>query len=257
MIAMVVLTFASCETEVEDPAGLRGEGVIPSISNVNPAVFDSNDLENTFVQFSVNVDDPAVSEAIVVASYKRDKRRTEVVRVSNFPATVKLQLSEVASKLGIQLESVALGDEFNFEVLTVQGGNTYRSNAGLNAAVVCAYNPELATGSYRAVSEGWAVDGTVTITADPENPFILYVAGLAALDGVNEDLGPLKLEVNELNYDVTAAKTVLASTAFGYTNFSYAGSGKLNTCDGTFTMLFTITVDQGSFGSYDFTLTRN
>jgi hypothetical protein len=257
LIATMVLTFASCETEVIDPAGLRGEGVVPSISNVNPAVYDSNDLENTFVQFSVGIDDPAVSEAIIVASYKNDLRRTEVARLSSFPATVKLQLKDVASKLGIQLGSVALGDVFNFEVLTVQGGQTYRSNAALNAAVVCAYNPALATGNYRAVSADWAVDGTVTITADPDDPYILYVSGLAALDGVTEDLGPLKLEVNALNYDVTAVKTVLASQAFGYTNFAYAGSGKLNTCDGTFTMLFSITVDQGSFGSYDFTLTRN
>jgi hypothetical protein len=257
LIATLVLTFASCETEVEDPAGLRGEGVVPSISNVNPAVYDSNDLNNTFVQFSVGVDDPAVNEVIVVASYKGDKRRTEIMRVSTFPATVKLQLKDVAAKLGLQLGSVALGDVFNFEVLTVQGANTYRSNAALNAAVVCAYNPALVTGSYRAVSAGWEADGTVTITADPNDPFILYIAGLAALDGLTEDLGPLKLQVNKLNYDVTAVKTVLASKAWSYTNFAYAGSGKLNTCNGTFTMLFSVTVDQGSFGSYDWTLTRN
>jgi hypothetical protein len=65
------------------------------------------------------------------------------------------------------------------------------------------------------------------------------------------------LEVNELNFDVVAVKTVLASAAWSYTNFAYAGSGKLNTCDGTFEIFFTITVDQGSFGSYDFVLTKN
>lgn len=257
LITALVLVFSSCETEVIDPAGLRGEGVFPTITDLNPAVYDSNDLENTFVQFTVDIDDPKVNEVIVLASLNGDKKRVEMTRLNNFPGTVKLMLSEVASKLGMQLNDVELGDIFNIELQTIQGGKTYFSNAAFNAAVVCAYNPELVTGSYRAVSEGWAVDGNVTITADPADEFVLYVSGLAALDGLTEDQGPLRLEVNELNFDVVAVKTVLASTAWSYTNFAYAGSGKLNTCDGTFEMLFTITVDQGSFGAYDFVLTKN
>lgn len=257
LITALILVVSSCETEVTDPAGLRGEGVFPTITGLNPAVYDSNDLENTFVQFTVDVDDSRVSEVVVLASLNGDKKREEIARVSSFPGTVKLPLSEVASKLGMQLSSVKLGDIFNIELQTIQGGKTYFSNAAFNAAVVCAYNPELVTGSYRAVSEGWAVDGNVEITADPDNEFVLYVTGLAALDGLTEDQGPLRMEVNELNYDVVAVKTVLASSAFGYTNIAYAGSGKLNTCDGTFEMLFTITVDQGSFGAYDFVLTKN
>jgi hypothetical protein len=257
LLAVLVLVFSSCETEVIDPAGLRGEGVFPAITDLNPAVYDSNDLGNTFVQFKVDIDDPKVSEVIVLASLNGDKKRVEITRLTNFPGTVKLMLSDVASKLGMQLNDVELGDIFNIELQTIQDGKTYFSNAAFNAAVVCAYNPELVTGSYRAVSADWAVDGNVTITADPNNEFVLYVSGLAALDGLTEDKGPLRLEVNELNYNVVAVKTVLASKAWSYTNFAYAGSGKLNTCNGRFEMLFTITVDQGSFGAYDFILTKN
>ncbi len=257
LIASMVLAFSACETDVEDPAGLRGEAVIPEITDLRPAVFDSKDMENTFVQFTVEVDDPAVSEAIIVASYQGDMSRTEITRISSFPATVKLELTEVASKLGLQLSNLGLGDIFTFEILTVQNGNTYRSSASFNSAIVCAYNPDLVTGSYHAFSGGWPMDGNVTITADPEDPYTLYVSGLAEYDGLTEDQGPLKMVVNPDNFDVTAVKTVLASDAWGYTNYSYAGSGKLNTCDGTFNMLFNITVDQGSFGSYDFVLTKN
>lgn len=257
LIASLFLIFSACETDVDDPAGLREVGVVPAITGLNPAVYDSNDLENTFVQFTVDLDDPRVNEVVVLASLNGDKKRVEMTRLNNFPGTVKLMLSDVASKLGMQLNDVELGDIFNIELQTIQNGKAYYSNAAFNAAVVCAYNPEMVTGSYRAVSAGWAVDGNVTITADPDDEFVLYVSGLAALDGLNEDQGPLRLEVNELNYDVVAVKTVLASTAWSYTNFAYAGSGKLNTCDGTFEMLFTITVDQGSFGAYDFVLTKN
>ncbi|MCA1760540.1 MAG: hypothetical protein LC658_12305 [Bacteroidales bacterium] len=257
LITALVLVFSSCETEVIDPAGLRGEGVVPGIEDFIPQTFDILDLNNTFIQFTVVIDDPKVNEVIVLASVNGDKRRTEITRVSSFPGTVKLMLSELASKLGMQLNDVKLGDTFNIELQTIQDGKTYFSSAAFNAGVVCAYDSELVTGSYRAVSAGWAVDGNVTITADPDDEFVLYVSGLAALDGLDEDKGPLRLEVNELNFDVIAVKTVLASSAFGYTNIAYAGSGKLNTCDGTFEMLFTITVDQGSFGAYDFVLTKN
>lgn len=257
LIAVIALAFTSCETEVIDPAGARDEAIIPEITELRPAVFDSKDMENTFVQFTLNVDEPSVSEAIVIASYNNDMSRTEITRVSSFPATIQLKLADVVSELGMQLDEVSLGDAFTFEVLTIQNGKTYRSSASFVSSVVCAYDVEAVTGSYRAVSDAWAVDGTVTITADPADEYTLYVAGLAALDGLTEDKGPLKLVINPDNFDVTAVKTALASSAFGYTNLSYAGSGKLNTCDGSYQMLFNITVDQGSFGSFDFTFTKN
>lgn len=259
LIAAMVLTFASCETDVDDPAGSRSEGVVPAIIDLNPAVYDSNDLDNTFIQFTLDVDAPA-TEASVVVSLNGDQRRVVVGTYTTFPATVQVLLSAAAEKLGMTLAQVELGDAFNFEVVTVVGGKSYFSSAAFNAPVVCAYNPDLVSGSYRAVSDGWGVDGNVTITVDPEDDFIVYVAGLETIDGVNEDLGPLKMIVNPLNFEVEAVKTVLASVVTwnpAYTNMAYAGSGLLNTCTGTYTMLFAITVDQGSFGSYDFVLTKN
>ncbi len=256
LIAAMVLTFASCETQVDDPAGPRGTAVVPSITNLNPAVFDSNELETTFVQFTLGLEAPA-TEAIVVVSLNGDKARAEVGTYTSFPANIQILLSDVVTELGMTLEQVELGDIFNFEVGAVIGGKTYYSNAAFNAPVVCAYNPDLVTGSYRAVSAGWAVDGNVTITVDPEDDYVVYVAGLVVLDGQVEDQGPLKMIVNPLDFSVTAVKTVLGTSFFGYDNVAYAGSGILNTCTGTYEMLFTITVDQGSFGSHDFVLTKN
>lgn len=260
LIAALVLTFSSCETEVVDPAGLRDVGVVPKITNLNPAVYDSNDLENTFVQFTIEVDDPKVNEVIVVASFNGDKKRTEIIKVSSFPTTVKLVLSEVASKLGIPIASVKAADVFNIELINVQSGTSYFSNAAFNAAVVCGYDPAMVTGSYHAVSDGWGLDGDVTITVDPVNEFIIYVTGLAAVEGLNEDKGPLKMIVNELDFSVIAEKSVLASDVvpwgLTYTNYYYQGFGVLNTCDGTYNMTFTIGIDQGSWGAYDFVLTK-
>jgi len=261
LITVLVLIISSCETEVEDPAGLRGVGVVPEVTDLNPAVYDSNDLENTFVQFTVNVDNPNVTEVIVVASFKGDKRRTEITRLSSFPATVKIMLSDVVAKFGIELSSIVPADVVNFELITVQGSTSYFSSAAFNSAVVCGYDPAIVSGSYHAVSEGWGLDGNVTITVDPENEYIVYVAGLAAIEGLNEDQGPLKMIINELDFSVIAEKTVLASDVapwgLPYTGYNYQGFGELNTCDGTYTMTFTIGVDQGSWGAYDFVLTKN
>jgi len=257
VLAAMVFIFSACETEVDDPAGVRGVGVVPSITNLNPAVFDVNNPENTFIKFDLNVESTLVSEAKITVSFNGDYSRVEIKSITTFPSNILIYMHEAATALGIQLDSIKPGDVFNFEVLTIQGSKTYRSSASFNVAVVCAYDPNFVTGSYHAFSEAWIVDGNITITVDPEDEYIVYVAGLAALDGLNEDQGPLKMVINPLNYEVTAVKTVLASDAWGYTNFAYEGEGLLNTCDGSYTMLFTITVDQGSFGSYEFTFTKN
>lgn len=255
LVAMV-FAFASCETEVEDPAGARGVGFVPSITNLNPAVFDVNDPSNTFIQFDLDADANVVSEVKLIVSYNGDMKRVQVKTFNTFPQNVKIFMHEAATALGISLDNIEAGDNFTIEAVTIQGDKTYRSNAAINAAVVCAYDPDMVTGTYRAVSADWAVDGTVTLTVDPQDEYIIYVAGLAGLDGLTEDQGPLKMVVNPLDFSVTAERTVLASIAFTYTNIAYEGSGLLNTCNGTYEMLYTITVDQGSFGAYAFTLTK-
>ncbi len=258
MITTLVLFFASCETEVVDPAGLRGVGVVPEISNLDPAVYDSNDLENTFIQFTV--DAPGVSEVSVVASFKGNQKRVEVANVNSFPATLKLSLNEVASKLGVQLSSILPADVVNIELITVKDGVKYYSSAAFNAAVVCGYDPAMVTGSYHAVSDDWGLDGNVTITVDPTDEYVVYVSGLAAVEGLDET-GPLKMIINSKDYSVNAVKSVLAPDVapwdLPYTGYYYEGFGTLNSCDGTFTMTYTIGIDQGSWGANNFVLTKN
>lgn len=256
LLFLMVFAFSACETEVEDPAGLRGVGIIPSITNFNPAVFDVKDLANTFIQFDLDVNTSTVSEVKIVVSFNGDKKRVEIKNFTTFPATVQIFAHEAASLLGIQISDIDPGDVFNFELLTVQGSDVYRSSAAFNAAAVCKYDPDFVSGAYYVVSDDWGSEGNVTLSVDPDDPYIIYVSGLAAIDGVNEDQGPLKMEVNKLNFEVIAEKTVLASNAFGYTNFSYQGFGILNTCNGAYDMNFTITVDQGSFGQFSFKFTK-
>ena len=57
--------------------------------------------------------------------------------------------------------------------------------------------------------------------------------------------------INPLNFEVTVDRQVLVSDLspwdLTYTNLAYEGFGKVNTCDGSYNMTFTISVDQGNF----------
>jgi hypothetical protein len=232
---------------------------------------------------------PEFDKLTLMVAHKGDYANAKVLvdNITSTPHQFTVSLNNLISAIP-QLNSVAdiqIGDYFTFYVNVTKGGKEYpvykivgdraiRTIApGLitalrnveNAAAItdlridvpCAFDPLLVVGNYRAVSSAWDVDGPVTITADPNDPFIVYVAGLAALDGLNENLGPLKMVIDPNSYNVAAVKTALASNAWGYSNFSYQGSGKLNTCNGTYSMSFSITVDQGTFANNQaFTFTK-
>jgi hypothetical protein len=117
----------------------------------------------------------------------------------------------------------------------------------------------MAVGSYLAVSapDQWNSKGDITITVDPVDNTKVYVAGLASIDGLTEDKGPLVMHINPLTFEVTADRTVICSNFWGYTNGAYEGTGTFNSCSGAFIMSFTISVDEGGFGTFKYTFTRN
>jgi hypothetical protein len=263
LIASMAMMLVSCD-EYENPVGSRGVGVVPSISSIDPGVFDSNNPTTTYVQFVVDVPEESassVSEAIIQLSFNEKWERVEYSTITTFPATIKILLSDAASKLGLVLDSITLGDVVNIEVLTVTNGQTYRSKIGvLNAALVCVYDPDKVSGAYHSVSSDWGSEGDITITVDPSDEYTLYVYGLEEMEGLTEDVGPLKMVVNKTDYSVEAPRSIMVSSlapwGYSYTNLAYGGEGTLNTCDGTYEMAFEISVDQGSFGTYNFVFTK-
>jgi len=257
IIFTVIMFLFSCE-ELKDPAGLRGKAVVPYLEDVNPAIFDSKDLENSYVQFVVDLPEGTNADKIVVeGSYADNLERVVITELTSFPSTVRITAADAAQKLGLDLADISNGDIFTFELVTTSKGLTTHSSAVLQVPVACAYEQALATGNYHCVSPDWGSDGTITITGDPEDPYTVYVSGLEEIEGLVEDQGPLPMTINPINYSVTAPKTVIASDAWGYHDIAYEGNGKYSSCDGTYTMLFTITVVEGTFGTFSFTFTRN
>jgi hypothetical protein len=256
-----VVLFTACETDNDDPAGRRSVGIVGTIADVNPAIFIDGELEESFTSFVLDIpENTSFDEAYVVASYNGVSQRVRIKDVDAFPAEITITTQEAADVLGITLDKISSKEDdfFVFELVTVSNGVVSRSNAAVTIRVVCPFDPAMTIGGYTAVSSDWGANGGITIEADEEDPYTLYVYGLAELDGLTGDGGPLVMKINPLSFDVTADKKVLASSAFsGYTDIAYAGNGVFNSCNGAYEMLFAISVAQGNFGSFAFTFSRN
>jgi hypothetical protein len=255
-IVILMMYSISCE-ELPDPAGERGVAVVPGISGLNPAVFDVNNLQNSYVRFTVNLPvGTSVSKATLVVSYNNNHADAIISELTSFPSVVTVRSSDAAQKLGITLTEIERGDVFGFELLITEGGRTTRSTP-LTVPVACVYSTAMSTGSFHSVSEDWNSEGDITITADPVDPYKVYVSGLEEMEGLVEDLGPLVMHIDPITFAVTVPRKAIASDAWGYNNIAYEGTGTFSTCDGIYTMSFEISVDEGSWGTNAFIFTKN
>jgi len=256
-IFTLIILFSGCE-ETKDPAGRRNVGVVPVISDAAGGFI--NGEPGSTVSFSVSLPDGVtVENAQVQVAHEGNMVRAKLSDVASFPASITITLGDVMGKLGLSQADIQNGDIIYIEVITEKDGLTTRSNAALQITVLCMFEPALAAGNYHSVSppEEWNSEGNITITADPVDPYKLYVKGLETLEGLNEDGGPLVMHISPGSFAVTADKTVLASEAWGDTNLAYEGTGLFNSCTGTYSMDFHISTDQGDYGTYHFAFTRN
>lgn len=262
LLLVFVFLLGACEDTNENLVQQRGVAVVPSISNVEPSFF-TTDFDNAFVQFDVNLPEgTSVDAAELHASFK-DK--TALIQpITSFPSTIKLTAREVMNKLGLSDQQVDVVDnnQFNFFVQTTSNGVTTRSRTGaLRTLVTCEFDEALAVGDYRVVSADWDVEGDVTLTADPDDPYKIYVAGLFEMEGGAPNDNLLELNISRTSFEIeAAAKQILGSTtpwASVYTDYGYTVRGGLfKSCDGTFDVQVQITVAQGSFGNFNFTFRR-
>lgn len=281
-----VLFFTTCQKDPKLPMPNLQLAVIPLVTKDK-----TKDQNISFLNLA------GFSGSVIVDVYYKDKPKSMDLMVSmnnsqvfsglvksditTFPTTVDFNLPALVDILpGLDsIKQLQLGDYFKFYVdMTLPDGTIVKGNDTLYASsnssivnlpgsslsvkytVACPLDPALTVGSFHAVCADFGVDGNITITADPVDPNTLYVVGLETIDGSIEDKGPLVMHLDPLTDEVTADKTVIASvTGWGppYHNIAYEGKGTYNTCTATFDMTFTITVTEGSFGDFAYTITKN
>jgi len=256
LIIILLLFSISCE-ELPDPAGERGVAVVPAVGDINPGIFDSKNLDNSYVEFVVSLPEGETADKItVLGSYKENYERVTIAEFTSFPATVRITSADAAQKLGVSLGSIVNGDVFVFEILTLANGKATRSSAFLRVPVACAYDVALATGNYHAVSD-WPSDYNVTIAADPADPYKILITGLGELDGITEDNGPFVINIDPATYNITCETNTISSDYYGYGAVTYSGDGVYSSCSGSYVLYIDISVGAyGSQGIYTFELTR-
>jgi hypothetical protein len=283
LVVIGTFLFTTCQKEPKLPFPTIQTGVIPvvkkdktkdqSISFLNLAGFKATVILDVYygekpksMKLMVVMNDSVFQTAVI----KSD--------ITTFPTSVDITTSGLVGKVpGLtDINQLKLGDKFKFYVdMTLQDGTVVEGNSDLYVngntsvanlpnsslnvvyTVACALNPALITGSYHSVSLDWNSEGDISITADPGDPYKLYVKGLYTIEGGNEDKGPLVMHLDPLTYDVTADKTIIATDYFGYVNGTFAGKGTYDTCTGTYVMKLEISVSVGTFGEFTFTFTRN
>lgn len=252
------LIISSCEDTNESLVGSRGVAVVPTIADINPAFYTS-DLASSYVAFTVDLEEgDTVDSAEVQVTFNGE---TAVLQnIESFPSTVTITATDAMTALGLTESDVNIDDYFLCHVVTTKGGISTRSSAAIKIFVTCEFDSALTEGSYHVVSEGWEVEGDVTLTADPDNPYLIGISGLYEMEGGAPNDNVLYLTVNPSNFNVTHETTKLGSSApWGqYTNYYYGPvSGLYKSCTGSFEMTFAITVDEGAFGNYSFVFTKN
>lgn len=147
-------------------------------------------------------------------------------------------------------------------------GQNLTAFTGLTSAdvvvnVPCELKPAMMVGSYYMASDDWAAWGDVTIEADPANPFKVFIYGAAGAEGLVDNGNGIEINIDPVTYAASGVKTVLSANLApwglgGYTNYYYQpNTVSYNTCNGSYSMVVRIGVDQGSWGNFNYLFTRN
>ena len=285
ILAAGIFLLPTCQKDRDLRMPELRKGIIPVVEKdgtKDMVIFDNN-LSGFAGKVTVALlypDEPKKVDLMVSMNDDPDNTGTAIADIKTWPASYDVTITKLVDLLP-KLDNASqlkAGDFFRFYCdITLMDGTLIHGNDTLYAAyssgiynipgaspdvvfpVACGYEPALASGSYNAFSppDQWAISGPISITVDPVDNTKLFVTGLAALDGVTEDKGPLVMHIDPVTFAVVADKTVLASDAWGETNIAYEGSGSFNSCTGLYEMNFNISTDQYDYGVFSFTFTRN
>lgn len=260
-----LILMVSCEDTNENLVGSRGIAVIPTISDLTPASPSLSSFSEDTITFTVSLPEGETVDAAEIEVVYEGMSAT-VKEISSFPAEIVIIGTDLLDALNITSDDVELGTSMFLYVLTTSSGLTTRSSAYVEAQLPCEFDAALTVGSYYEESEDWYVSGDVTCTAAEGDPYTIYISGIAANEGLasyyNNDL---EIHIDPDNYKITGGSILIAddlsewgSNYASYTNYTLGVvDGKYSSCDGTYTINIEATVDQGSFGTYEFVFTQN
>ena len=138
IVIFTILLVFGCSTNEDDLMQPFATGaVLPEITEVNSSFFDILDVNNAYVDFTVNADMNLAESVTIEKTYRGMK--TEIGTYTSMPVNVSITAEQaVADVDGVSVGDIELGDVFLFEVVTTsKTGLRSRSNVIVNAPVAC------------------------------------------------------------------------------------------------------------------------
>ncbi|MDR0687336.1 MAG: hypothetical protein LBF55_01450 [Prevotellaceae bacterium] len=283
LAAAALCAFAGCKKELPYPIDEVKRGVLIDIVRApgSDGVLAAGETTGSYkVKLTIpeyQGDYSSLSHAQLLAVLTNAQgtttSRVAVDNITGFPKEVDVNIADVYGKFG--LTAPALGEVLYFTTNVVlkngdliPGWSEYmgfnnRAFSGwkvddraysynVRYPVACPLDVDDFVGEKTIDDEWWEDSYPVTVSKRSETE--LAVSGLFEGDADND----LIITIDPTTHTVSIAKQVLVVAdkwwGAGYTNFSLAGSGTIDACDGKITFSATATVDQGSFGAVAFTI---
>lgn len=138
IITLIIALVFGCSTNEDDLMQPFVTGaVFPEITEVESSFFDIADVNNAYINFTVNVNTETAESITIEKTYKGSK--TEIGTFTSVPVDINVTAEEAVADIdGISVGDLELGDVFLFEVIvTSKTGLRTRSNVIMNAPVAC------------------------------------------------------------------------------------------------------------------------
>ena len=122
---------------------------------------------------------------------------------------------------------------------------------------LCEFETSMLVGKFYWVNDDWEHSGALTLEADPDDPYKIYLVGVPLqLEGEDEDEdfewngNKITLIVDEEDYSISGPKVSIAPSLWGYSGayFEVLG-GVFDFCTGEYIVNFRVGVTAGTFGS--------
>jgi len=254
------LLIISCKDTNENLVQDRDAAVIPTMSAPIPAYF-TDIPESSFVQFDLSLPQGAtIEKAQIEVTYGS---QSAIVKDVTIPVKgLKVTANEVIQALKMPMSEYKTGDNFNLYVLTTKNGRTTRSTAAFPIPVVCALVLDDFVGTCNVTQDDWWGETPYPVVVTKISDTQLSIENLfnADADGFGDEVNPLVITINPINYTVSFSKQILVPNSGdlwwgkpAYSNFYLSGgTGKIDACNLVISFTATAGVDAGSFGNMSF-----
>jgi hypothetical protein len=198
---ILLIAVSSCfKTEDDQMQSFKEGAVLASITPINTVLIVS-DLANSYSSFVLDTVEGDFSEIIVNANHRRLNKSGVLATYSSIPVgEVSFTASEIASALGLTLDSLESRDEIVFSITIKSKSGVSASSAASSFTSIVACPSDLA-GTYSVVASGKSTDSGPTPDENPISGFT-YEVTLTAINAYQYEISDFSGGLYFLWYDI-------------------------------------------------------